>query len=1052
MDRSSRSKTVGAMWSDRGVSSPTYQLAPPRPVRSRAPELDPAQRRVVEHAGGPLLVLAGPGTGKTTTLVEAVADRVQNRGVALEDILVLTFGQRAAGELRDRITARLDMTIREPLARTFHSYAFAVLRMAATADVPLPRLLSGTEQDIMVRELIRGDIDAGRSSWPPALAPALLTQGFATELRDLLLRANERGLDPDALAALGGRYGRPDWIAAAAFMDQYAGVTAFARPGAFDAAELIQGAIAALDADAGLLERERSRRRHIFVDEVQDTDPAQLALLELLAVGAEELILVGDPDQSIYAFRGADPDALQQAEQRFATGDGSMPSVALTTSRRSGAGLLAATRLVAQRLPGPVAHRRLTAADGLEPGRVDVVLLRSASEEAATIAARLRRAHLDDGVPWSSMAVIVRSTTASLATLRRAMITAGVPVATAAADLPLAEQNAVSQLLTALGVVVDPDTLTDQSAELLLLGAIGDADALYLRRLRRELFTLARSAGEPTDSELFAPLLADPRQIDELPPGLRAPLARVGEVLTAGRAALLADGAAEDVLWAIWSASGLGSRWERRSAQGGPAGAAADRDLDAVIDLFAAAARLADRLPGATAAALYEHVRAQQVPGDSYTAGAEPGEVVAVLTAHAAKGLEWDVVCVANVQEGRWPDLRRRGSVLGSEFLVDVLRGRAEVAGLSRQPILDEERRLFYVAVTRARRHLLVTAVIDDDEQPSRFLDELDPLDGDRPVHTPPRGLHLADLVAELRAAVTDPDATPAVRAAAAGLLARLADDGVPGADPDQWWGLVALSDERGLVDPGDPVRVSPSRIESYATCALRTLLDNNGAREESTAKAALGTSIHEIAELIDATADLQQMEDMMSARWPAFDFGAPWYGRVQRKRASTMLARLSQWLTESRTELTLIGRELAFSASLDDAVLQGTVDRLERDDAGRLVVIDYKTGASSPKADELAEHPQLGAYQLAIAAGGFADEGSNPGGARLVELGVSRRAISQSQPPLVAGEDQWVRDLVDQVVELSRGHRFDARANKLCQICTVRKLCPAQSMRQVTE
>ena len=112
------------------------------------------------------MVLAGPGTGKTTTLVEAVAERIRGRGVPAEQILVLTFGQRAAGELRDRITSRLDMTTREPVARTFHSYAFGLLRMAAEADLPAPRLLSGAEQDVMLRELIAGDILDGRSSWP----------------------------------------------------------------------------------------------------------------------------------------------------------------------------------------------------------------------------------------------------------------------------------------------------------------------------------------------------------------------------------------------------------------------------------------------------------------------------------------------------------------------------------------------------------------------------------------------------------------------------------------------------------------------------------------------------------------------------------------------------------------------------------------------------------------------------------------------------------------------------------------------------------------------
>ena len=1082
--------------------APVYRLVRPARAAPGPPDLDAAQRRVVEHDGGPLMVLAGPGTGKTTTLVEAVVDRVR-RGVPVENILVLTFGQRAAGELRDRITARLDMTVREPVARTFHSYAFGVLRMAVLPGGPPPRLLSAAEQDIILRDLIAGDVAEGRSPWPDHLTSALGTRGFVVELRDLLLRAAERGVDGAALAGLGRRLSRPEWRAAGAFLEQYRDVTTFDRPGAYDAAELIQAAHRALDLDPALLARERARRRHIFVDEYQDTDPAQADLLALICAGAEELILVGDPDQSIYAFRGADPEAMRGAGDRFglaafqeATGQlfpaagvpAGLPTVELITSRRSGPVLLAATRRIAANLPGPPAHRALIPAvlvaarpDEVDvtvappPDEVDVTVLRSASEEAATVAARLRRAHLDEGVPWARMAVIVRSTAQTLAVLRRGLITAGVPVATSAEDLPLGEQNAVGQLLSVLQWVVRPAQATDELAETLLLGAIGDADALYLRRIRRELRILATAGGEPATDDLIVAVLSDASgpsdssgpsnhaALNVLPPRLRAPLARVAAVLDAGRRELGAGGSAEDVLWAIWSASGLAPRWERRSVDPGPVGAAANQDLDAVIDLFAAAARLADRLPGATADALYDYVMAQQVPGEAWArgadvgAGAGTGAGVQILTAHASKGLEWDVVCVAGVQEGRWPDLRHRGSLLGSEYLVDVAAGRASVSELSTLPLLAEERRLFYVAITRARRRLYVTAVLDDDEQPSRFLDEIDPLPGHRAVQRPGRGLHLGDLVAELRGVVTDPHAGDALRDEAARHLARLAQSRVPGADPSQWWGLVELSDDRGLIDADQPAQISPSRIDAYLTCALKTFLDSAGAQEDSTVKARLGTAVHEIAELAGVTAELAELEKMMDDRWPGLDFDAPWYARTQRKRASAMLARLADWLAVSRDELRLIGQEVPFSVRLDDVELRGSVDRLEADADGRLVVIDFKTGSTAVPGAKLEQHAQLGAYQLAVELGGFPDATverlGQPGGARLVQLGVTTSRLEQAQEPLTAAADpEWIRPFVREAAGLQRGHRFDATVNPLCPNCPVRTACPAQAGGQVTQ
>src|SRR6476469_9088188 len=152
---------------------PTHRLRR-APGQAGAPvALDEQQQAVVAHPGGPLLVLAGPGTGKTTTLVEAIAARI-DEGVDPERILVLTFSRKAAAELRSRITARVARTIREQLARTFHSYAYGVLRRAALLrGEPAPRLLASAEQDAVVAELLRGDAEEeGAVRWPEDMAPA----------------------------------------------------------------------------------------------------------------------------------------------------------------------------------------------------------------------------------------------------------------------------------------------------------------------------------------------------------------------------------------------------------------------------------------------------------------------------------------------------------------------------------------------------------------------------------------------------------------------------------------------------------------------------------------------------------------------------------------------------------------------------------------------------------------------------------------------------------------------------------------------------------------
>src|SRR5262245_57271994 len=220
---------------------PAYRLVR-RPVHAAEPPvLDAAQRQVVDHPGGPLLVLAGPGTGKTTAIVETVVDRIARRGLDPTRVLVLTFSRKAAQELRERITLRLDRTTSQPLALTFHSYAYALIRreFAAAGDEP-PNLLSGPQQLQEVRRMLRGEATDGARHGPPRLRPLLATRGFAAELRDFLLRAAERGFDGRALADLGETADRDDWVAAGWFLTRYAARFDLAPVPAYDYAEIVK--------------------------------------------------------------------------------------------------------------------------------------------------------------------------------------------------------------------------------------------------------------------------------------------------------------------------------------------------------------------------------------------------------------------------------------------------------------------------------------------------------------------------------------------------------------------------------------------------------------------------------------------------------------------------------------------------------------------------------------------------------------------------------------------------------------------------------------------
>ncbi|MFF5500656.1 UvrD-helicase domain-containing protein [Streptomyces roseolus] len=1169
----------------------SYRLVRTAPAPVDPPQLDAAQRAVVEHDRGPLLVLAGPGTGKTTTLVEAVATRVE-RGTDPERILVLTFSRKAAVELRDRMATRLGGR-RPPQATTFHSYCYALIRAHQDAELfaePL-RLLSGPEQDLAVRELLAGQIDLERTGlggvrWPDELRACLTTRGFADEVRAVLARSRELGLGPDALRRFADRVGRPDWKAAAGFLAEYLDVLDL--QGVLDYTELVHRAV--------LLAEEITLPAYdaVYVDEYQDTDPAQVRLLTALTGGGRTTVVAfGDPDQSIYAFRGADVNGILDFPAAF----GGAPVRVLGTSRRAGADLLAATRRLTARMPltrlpaaAVRAHRDL--APVRDGGRAEAYTYPTASAESENIADLLRRAHLEDGVPWHDMAVLTRAA-APLTSLRRALTSAGVPVETDTADTPLRHEPAVAPLLLALRAVAAPaasgraagtaetegvegtagpkaaegpeepeaaaeavatdpgaapasgagpvrateaapvrgsesggvrasesvavrgsqadpvrapqpapqPTAEAASSEVapsdpapsdpaphepapeggwlgvetaleLLASPLGGVDPADLRRLGRALREEHRAAGDrlpPPSDVLLARALAEPERLAAHDPAYARGAQRLGRLLQEARALLAAGGTAEEVLWLLWNGTPWPGRLERAALRGGPAGRNADRDLDAVCALFETAARAEERLGGRGVLNFLEELDAQDIAADTLTRRHTRPDAVRLMTAHRSKGLEWGLVVVAGVQEGLWPDLRRRGSLLEADRI-----GRDGLAEpLTAGALLAEERRLFYVAATRARERLVVTAVkapAEDGDQPSRFLAELGAEPKDVPGR-PRRPLAVSALVAELRATTVDPDASPALRDAAARRLASLAsladEDGqpmVPAAHPDRWWGLhEPTRGEVPLRDRDRPVALSPSALENLAaTCSLQWFLGREvKAAEPATAAQGFGNVVHVLADEVASgrtPADLDVLMARLDTVWDALAFDAPWKSAQEKEHARVALERFLRWHVMDRGGRTPAASEHGFDVTLEAGEYQvrirGSMDRVETDAEGRAYVVDFKTGKSAPTRDEVAHHPQLAVYQLAVREGAldevFDGRRPEPGGAELVQLrqaapkkegGDALPKVQAQGPP----EGEWVGELLATAAGRVLDERFTPTAGQHCANCSFRAACSAR-------
>lgn len=1059
----------------------------------------------------PWQILGGPGTGKTSLVVDAAVARIAG-GADPESVLVLTQSRRAADAVREQITAGLlavasetgwegrPRATREPLVRTVHSYAFAVLRLQAAAHGnPPPRLITGSEQDSVLREMLRGDIADGAEHWPERLRPALAMTGFAVELRNLMLRANERGLGPEDLMDLGRAHDRPEWVAAGRFAMHYeqsmllrgsVGVEApEATAPALDAAELISAALIAFATDPELLQRERARVRYLLVDDAQHLDPQAAQLVRLLGTGTAMTAIAGDPDQSIFAFRGADTRFLTDI-----AGRDDPAQVILDTNYRSAPDVAAVGARVAGRLPGNPPHRGASGpADGDAPGRAVVRVLTTPAKEAALVADTLRRAHLVDGVPWSEMAIVARSVPRVLPPLRRALLAAGVPVATAASELPLARQHGVGGLLAVLRALAGGE-FTGEDALALVSGPIGGAEPVSLRRLRRGLRRVELAAGGDRDSaELLRALVVDGPDADGLAhllPGLTdvesLALRRVLKVLRRARIPLERGRGIEEVLWAAWQATGLERRWAAASAYGGPIGAQADRDLDAVVALFDAAADYVDRLPRAQLSGFVEYLVEQEIPGTPRARAVAKQDTVTILSAHSAAGRQWAVVAVVGVQEGLWPSLGGRGTLLGTEQLIDLTSGVGQAdtltAGtLSRTaPLLAEERRLFLVACSRARSSLLVTAVDssagDSELVRSRFVDDLlgvDDTDTDTDdveltlQQENPRVLALPALVAELRSVVCDPtvaETDPQRQRRAAQQLARLADAGVRGAHPDQWYGTAEPSSDAALWNPADgPVPLSPSTIELIDNCPLRWMLERHGGTDGDTTHAIAGTLVHTLVQALAGHIPPDRVDHALETAWDSVDLGSEWYSRRELERTRGMLDTFANWLRSTRPELTEVGVEVTVDGVLEPRVegdasvrIRGRIDRLERDAEGRPVIVDVKTAKNPVTKDQAQEHAQLAAYQVAAARGLIAGEpASTPGGARLVFVAKPHNKEGATQRMQLALDDEGLElweNVIHDAAAATRGPTFTARINDGCRHCPVLASCPAHDEgRQVT-
>ncbi|SCL65761.1 DNA helicase-2 / ATP-dependent DNA helicase PcrA [Micromonospora citrea] len=773
---------------DAGPRYTPVELA--RLLRLPAPTRE--QAAIIAAPVEPLLVVAGAGSGKTETMAARVVWLVANSYVRPEQVLGLTFTRKAAGELAHRVRTRLDQLVRrlgrrgrdplddplagEPTVSTYHSYAGRIVTEHGlrAGYEPSTRLLTEASRWQLVDLLVR-NYDGDMSEvdrMPSTVTDAVLA--LAGEL-------DEHLVDPDALAAWTGRFfadvqARPGRVYAdvrrALALQQtrlklLPLVRAYARRKedfeAMDFADQLARAARVARDHPGVGEIERDRFRVVLLDEYQDTSHAQVVLLNALFGGGHPLTAVGDPCQSIYGWRGASAGTLDRFPTEFARAGGAPAEVlSLTTSWRNRPEILGVANALATplraagaRVPelraamsvaDPVPHRSARGAAG---GTVHCALLRTYADEADWIADSVLHAWRGAaGMPGAlpeHIPVPLRPTTAVLVRLRSqipaiesALRERGLPVEVVGLG-GLLDTPEVRDVVCTLRVLADP---TDGAALLrLLTGArwrIGPRDLVALHRRAKAIAAARRRLADDGTPEITPDLLDEATLVESL-----ADLGPAQAYSAEGYARLRAyarelgllryrmDQSLPELIADIERTIGLDVEVAVRAGRDGAGDAGLARGhLDALGDV---AARFSGETPGATLSGFLAYLAA----AEDEERGLSPGEVevvegaVQILTAHAAKGLEWDVVAVAGLSRGVWPGPVRNSDhwLGGLGVLPFPLRGDADglpelgldeaedQRGVARalEDFTDawrahderEERRLAYVAVTRPRRLLL---------------------------------------------------------------------------------------------------------------------------------------------------------------------------------------------------------------------------------------------------------------------------------------------------------------------------------------------------------
>ena len=954
--------------------------------------LNPPQAAAVTHETGPLLIIAGAGTGKTTVITRRIAYLIATRRARPSEILALTFTDKAAAEMEERVDTLVPYGYADVQISTFHAFGDRLIKENALELGLTPdfRVLTRAEQVIFLRDHL---FEFPLKHYRPLGDPTRHLQAILTQIS----RLKDEDVGPDEYLTLAegllaratddeSRLHAEQHLELARTYAQYQ--TLMARLGQIDFGDQIVEALRLFRTRPHVLRRHQERYKHILVDEFQDTNYAQFELVKLLAARQHNVAVVGDDDQAIFRFRGASMSNILAFDRAYPDAR----QVVLQENRRSPQAVLdAAYRLIQHNNPD-----RLEVAQKIDKRLISTVgkgeapehlAFDTVSTESDQVAEMIREEH-ERGRPYRDFAVLVRVNNDADHYLR-ALNMRGIPW-TFSGNAGLYGRPEVRLLIAFLRSVAHPDDSVSlhylASSDVYQVPIVDLTKcATYADRKHRWLFDVLRAVPEEVaitedGAGAVARLVADLQRYMEL-----AREHPTGEVLYQ----FLVD-------------SGLMTRYAKAPAE-------LEQEVQNVSKFFTRVKDAARVLKYDNVREFVNHLDALIDAGDDPAVAEADTETPAVhvLTVHKAKGLEWPVVFMVDCMQNRFPSTRRSDPV---EIPAELIKDTLPTGDFHEQ----EERRLFYVGMTRAKERLYLTSAEDlggkRKWKVSQFvLEALDlPKDAARPFR--------AQAIEQLRRLAPPPEAVGLA-------LTPIADD--------------------------EPLAISHRQVDDYETCPLKYqyihILRIPLRQHHSVV---YGSALHNAVEFYlrrRAAGNYTSLEDFLLA------FDNAWRNEgfltreheEQRKRAG--VAALTRFYHEeeaSGQKPTDVEREFGFSLGLDR--VRGRFDRVDETPEG-LVIVDYKSSdvTDQKKADQRAkESLQLMIYALAQ------QEMTGRLPAR-VELRFLESGLTGRHTPTL---DDLVtaRDAIQEAARGIRRREFEATPDyQACRYCPYNQICPSTATQE---